>query len=400
MRISLLALAVAAFGIGTSEFIIMGLLPNLSASFDVSIPKAGLLVSGYAISVTLGSPVVAIATARMERKRALLLLMGVFTLGNFACAVAPTYNLLFAARVLTALCHGAFFGIGSIVAANMVPNHQRSQAIALMFSGLTLANVLGVPIGTALGQAFGWRASFWAIVPIGLAALLSIVALVPPQVAEDTHLMRELRLLRHPQVLIVLALSVCSSVSLFCVLTYITPMLEQVTHISPHGVTLVLLVFGIGITIGNLAGGRLSDWRQMPSVIGLMSLLVAVLAALFFAERYALPCVIALLVWGMASFAAGAPLQARVVEKAHGANLAATLNQGAFNLGNALGASLGGLMINAGWGYRSLPWASAAVTGTGLVLAVFSLRMEKPEPLRRNETPDQAAGSQPSSVAP
>ena len=377
MRISLLALAVAAFGIGTSEFIIMGLLPNLSDSFHVSIPKAGLLVSGYAISVTLGSPVVAIATARMERKRALLMLMAIFTLGNLACALAPTYNLLFAARVLTALCHGAFFGIGSIVAANMVPNHKRAQAIALMFSGLTLANVLGVPAGTALGQAFGWRASFWAIVPIGLAALIAIVALVPPQVAEETHLARELRLLRPPQVLIVLALSTLSSVSLFCVLTYISPMLEQVTGVSPHGVTLVLLVFGVGITIGNLLGGRLSDWRQMPSVIGLMILLIAVLAGMYFAEPYTWPAVVALLFWGVLTFAAGAPLQARVVEKAHGANLAATLNQGAFNLGNALGASLGGLMISAGLGYRSLPWASMTVTTVGLGLALFSMRLER-----------------------
>jgi len=391
MRISLLALAVAAFGIGTSEFIIMGLLPNLAASFDVSIPKAGALVSGYALSVTVGSPIVAMATARMERKRALLILMGVFILGNLSCALAPTYGLLFAARILTALCHGAFFGIGSIVAANMVERHQRAQAIALMFSGLTLANVLGVPFGTALGQAFGWRASFWAIVPIGLAALVAILTLVPTQPAEDTHLMRELRLLRHPQVLIVLALSVFSSASLFCVLTYITPMLERVTGITPHGVTLVLLVFGVGITIGNLVGGWLSDWKQMPSVIGLMILLVAVLAALFFAERYAMPCVIALLVWGMASFAAGAPLQARVVEKAHGANLAATLNQGAFNLGNALGASLGGLMIGAGLGYRSLPWASAAVTSTGLILAVVSMRMERGERLSLGEAANPVA---------
>ncbi len=240
--------------------------------------------------------------------------------------MAPTYNLLFAARVLTALCHGAYFGIGSIVAANMVERHRRSQAIALMFSGLTLANVLGVPAGTALGQAFGWRASFWAIVPIGLA----IATLVPPQVLEDTHLMRELRLLRHPRVLITLALSTFSSVSLFCVLTYVAPMLEQVTGISPHGVTLVLLVFGVGITIGNLVGGWLSDWRQMPWIIGLMVLLMAVLCGLSFAERFALPCVIALPVWRLASFAAGAPLQARVVEKAHGANLAATLNQESF----------------------------------------------------------------------
>jgi DHA1 family inner membrane transport protein len=177
------------------------------------------------------------------------------------------------------------------------------------------------------------------------------------------------------------------------VLTYITPMLEQITGISPHGVTLVLLVFGVGITIGNLVGGWMSDWKQMPSVIGLMMLLVAVLGSLFFAERYALPCVIGLLVWGMAAFAAGAPLQARVVEKAHGANLAATLNQGAFNLGNALGASLGGLMIDAGLGYRSLPWASAAVTATGLGVAFVSMHMERAQKLRDEPECNNALGA-------
>src|SRR5580704_15352426 len=179
----LMALAIAAFGIGTSEFIIMGLLPNLANDFQVSIPKAGVLVTGYALSVTIGAPLVAIATAKLERKLALLLLMGIFTLGNLTCALAPSYNLLFAARVLTALCHGAFFGIGSVVASNLVPRNQRAQAIALMFSGLTLANVLGVPAGTALGQALGWRASFWAIVPIGFAAAAALFFSVPHQPA-------------------------------------------------------------------------------------------------------------------------------------------------------------------------------------------------------------------------
>src|SRR5271168_632798 len=258
-RTPLMALAVAAFGIGTSEFIIMGLLPNLADSFRVSIPKAGALVTGYALSVTLGSPLVAMATARLERKQALLLLMGVFTLGNFACAVAPTYNLLFLARVLTALCHGAFFGIGSVVAANLVPRNQRAQAIALMFSGLTLANVLGVPAGTALGQSFGWRASFWAIVPIGLVAAAAVYKLVHPQAAVSTHLIHEFRVLRNPRVLLVLAMSVLGSASLFCVFTYITPTLETVAGVSPHAVTIVLLLFGVAITIGNLIGGALSD---------------------------------------------------------------------------------------------------------------------------------------------
>ena len=358
----------------------MGILPNLSEDLHVSIPKAGVLVTGYALSVTAGSPLVALATARLERKLAMLLLMGVFIAGNLACAVAPGFNTLLAARVLTALCHGAFFGIGSIVAADLVPRHQRAQAIALMFTGLTLANVLGGPAGTARGQALGWRATFWAIVPIGIVAAGMLLWLLPRQPAAPTRLLDEFVILRRPQVLIVLALSTLSSASLFNVFTYVTPMLETVTHVSPHVVTMVLLLFGVGITVGNLLGARLSDWRQLPSVIALLGLLVITLVALFFAEPYVAPTIAMVLFWGMVHFAAGAPLQARVVDKAHGApNLAATLNQGAFNLGNATGASLGGLLLTSGYTYRDLPWVSAVITCAALGLAVLSRVLERRE---------------------
>ncbi|WP_263381754.1 MFS transporter [Granulicella arctica] len=374
----LMALAIAAFGIGTSEFIIMGLLPNLAEDFHVSIPKAGALVSGYALSVTIGAPIVALATAKLERKFALLLLMGVFTLGNLACAIAPGYNLLFAARVLTALCHGAFFGIGSIVAANLVPRNQRSQAIALMFSGLTLANVLGVPAGTALGQAFGWRSAFWAIVPIGLIAATSVFLLVPKQPPSSAHLLHEFRVLRKPQVLLVLAMSVLSSASLFCIFTYIAPMLETVTHVSPHAVTLTLLLFGVGITIGNLLGGSLSDWRPMAFLNGALIVLIITNLILPFAEPFPIPAVVMILIWGAIQFAAGAPLQSRIVDQASSApNLASTLNQGAFNFGNATGASLGGMMLTAGYTYRQLPIASAIVTCAALALAIISTRLDQ-----------------------
>jgi MFS transporter, DHA1 family, inner membrane transport protein len=373
-----MALAVAAFGIGTSEFIIMGLLPNLADDFHVSIPKAGALVTGYALSVTLGAPLVAVATARLERKIALLLLMGVFTLGNLACAIAPGYNLLFAARVLTALCHGAFFGIGSVVAASLVPRNQRAQAIALMFSGLTLANVLGVPAGTALGQALGWRAAFWAIVPIGLAAATALFFLVPHQPRGATGLLHEFRVLRQPQVILVMLMSVLTSASLFCVFTYVAPTLETITHISPHGVTLTLLLFGVGITIGNLAGGSLSDWRPMAFMVGSLVALVVCLVVLYFSEPFAIPAVAMILIWGAIQFAAGAPLQSRIVDHASAApNLASTLNQGAFNLGNATGASLGGIMLTAGFGYRTLPFASIALTLVTLVLALCAVRLDR-----------------------
>jgi MFS transporter, DHA1 family, inner membrane transport protein len=374
----LMALAVAAFGIGTSEFIIMGLLPNLSDDFHVSIPKAGVLVTGYALSVTIGAPIVAIATAKLERKLALLLLMGVFTLGNLTCAIAPTYNLLFAARVLTALCHGAFFGIGSVVAANLVPRNQRAQAIALMFSGLTLANVLGVPAGTALGQAYGWRAAFWAIVPIGLIAAAAVFLMVPRQTGASIGLLHEFRVLRKPQVLLVLAMSTLTSASLFCVFTYIAPMLEAVTRVSPHTVTLTLLLFGVGITIGNLLGGALSDWRPMTFLLGALLTLIASLIALYYAEPHVIPAIVMILLWGAVQFAAGAPLQSRIVDHASTApNLASTLNQGAFNFGNATGASLGGLMLTAGYTYRQLPLASVIVTFITLILALIAAKLDR-----------------------
>ncbi|MDQ2835411.1 MAG: MFS transporter [Acidobacteriota bacterium] len=378
MHTPLTALAVAAFGIGTSEFIIMGLLPNLAQDFHVSIPKAGVLVTGYALSVTIGAPIVAIATARLERKFALMLLMGVFTLGNIACAIAPGYSLLFAARVLTALCHGAFFGIGSVVAANLVPRNQRAQAIAIMFSGLTLANVLGVPAGTALGQAYGWRAAFWAIVPIGLVAATALFFLLPKQTAVSGSLLHEFRVLRKPQVLLVLAMSILTSASLFCVFTYIAPTLEVVTLVSPHTVTLTLLLFGVGITLGNYFGGALSDWRPMFFLVSALVTLIVTLIALYFAMPYAVAAIGMILVWGAVQFAAGAPLQSRIVDQAAAApNLASTLNQGAFNFGNATGASLGGLMLTTGFSYRQLPIASALVTVVTLGLALLSAKLER-----------------------
>jgi DHA1 family inner membrane transport protein len=380
MRKPLLALAVSAFGIGTSEFIIMGLLPNLAHSFQVSIPKTGILVSGYALSVTLGSPLVALALSRMDRKRALLILMGMFVGGNALCALAPTFLLLLLARILTALCHGAFFGIGSIVASHLVPRSERAQAIALMFAGLTLANVLGVPAGTALGQAFGWRFAFWALVPIGVIAGAGLLLMVPSQPPEKIHLKHECQAVLRPQVQLVLALSTLSSVALFCVFTYIAPILEQVTHFSPSAVTRVLVVFGVGITLGNLLGGRLADWKQMPVLIAGFTLLILIFLAMPVLETGSVTAVVTVFVWGCVHFAAGAPLQSRIVDQARGApNLASTLNQGAFNLGNAIGASLGGIMLTEGVAYRYLSLGSAAVASVALVVALVALRVEQKE---------------------
>lgn len=378
MRKSILALTTAAFGIGTTEFIIMGLLPDLARDFHVTIPKAGVLVSGYALSVTVGSPLVALALSRMERKLSLVLLMAIFVLGNLMCSLAPTFGLMLAARIVTALCHGAFFGAASIVAANLVPPNQRAQAITLMFSGLTLANVVGVPAGTAIGHAFGWRWTFVCIAPIGILAIIGILLLVPKMAAQPVALSHEFKTVMKPKVQLVLALSTISSVSLFTVYTYIAPMLDTVTHVSPRTITWVLVLFGVGITVGNVLGGKLGDWKQMPTVIYGCSAVLVSLLLMPLAEPHAVAIGAVVLLWGGLHFLAIAPLQARIVYKARRApNLASTLNQGAFNMGNAIGASLGGLALTWGLGYRSLPLLGAAIMAVVIVLCLVAVRLDR-----------------------
>ena len=371
----ILALAVASFGIGTTEFVIMGLLPEVARDFDVTIPQAGHLVSGYAMGVVIGAPLVAMATAPLPRKTALLALMAVFVLGNLACALAPDYWLLMAARVATAFAHGAFFGIGAIVARNLVPREKRTQAVSLMFAGLTLANVLGVPLGTALGQAMGWRATFWAVVGIGLAAGAAI-ALALPNGMPGTRggLAKEFRALGRWPVLRPMLVSTLSSVSFFTVFTYIAPFLLTVTHLTPSGVTGALFAAGVGLTVGNLAGGWLADRSLMRTVLGSFAGLIAVLVALSLVAPFAVPALAVLVLWSGLAFALVSPLQVWVVEAASDApNLASTLNQGAFNLGNALGAWLGGTALTLGAGYSELPALAAAVSLLGLGLAATAV---------------------------
>lgn len=380
-NLPILALALASFGIGTTEFVIMGLLPDVALDLGVSIPDAGLLVTGYALGVTFGAPFLAIATARMDRRRALLLLMVIFILGNFLCAVAPTYGLLMAARVVTAFCHGAFFGLGAVVAADLVAPHKRVQAIALMFSGLTLANVLGVPFGTALGQELGWRTTFWAVVVIGIVAALVLYVALPRRIAAlGGSLLAEARSLGRVQVLFAMLISVLASASLFSVFTYIAPMLQTVTGLAPREVTYVLLLFGVGLTAGNYIGGRLGDWRLMPAIIIAFVLLAGVLALFTETLTELVPAVITVVLWGVLSFALVSPLQMRVVNEASGApTLASTLNQGAFNLGNAAGAWFGGLAITHGVSYQHIPWLGAAIAVLALLCTIWSHLLDRRE---------------------
>ncbi|WP_044830116.1 MFS transporter [Thalassospira sp. HJ] len=378
-NLPILALALASFGIGTTEFVIMGLLPDVALDLGVSIPDAGLLVTGYALGVTFGAPFLAIATARMDRRRALLLLISIFILGNFLCAIALDYWLLMAARVVTAFCHGAFFGLGAVVASNLVAPHKRVQAIALMFSGLTLANVLGVPFGTALGQELGWRSTFWAVVAIGVFAAGALYIALPRKIAASTgSLLLEAKSLGKPQVLLAMLISVLSAASLFSVFTYITPMLQEITGITPRQVTYVLLLFGVGLTLGNYIGGRLGDWRLMPAIIIAFVLLIAILAMFTETLSSVIPAVATVVLWGVVAFALVSPLQMRVVNEASDApNLASTLNQGAFNLGNAAGAWFGGIAITQGVSYQHIPWLGAAIAVLALLCTVWSHLLDR-----------------------
>jgi DHA1 family inner membrane transport protein len=326
----------------------------------------------------------------MDRRKALLLLTGVFILGNTLCAVSPSYGTLMAARIVTALCHGAFFGLGSIVAAGLAGPHKKARAIALMFAGLTLANVLGVPFGTALGEALGWRQTFWAVVAMGVAAAVALYAWLPRDIpAPRVRLAQEARTLGRTQVILAMLVSVLSSASLFSVFTYITPILENVTRVSAQAVTPILLLFGVGLTIGNLLGGRLGDWKLMPSLLAFLTVLVAILALFTVTSDAPVPAMATIFVWGVLAFALISPLQMRVAGEAWQApNLASTINVGAFNFGNAVGAWIGAIALTHGQPYDRLPWIGAALAAAALVLTVVSYRLDaglvRPASRRRN----------------
>ena len=384
MPIALLALTAGAFGIGTTEFVIMGLLMQVSTDLRVSITAAGLLISGYALGVAVGAPLLTIATRRLSRKTVLLALMAIFTLGNIACALAPNYELLMGARVITSLAHGTFFGVGSVVATGLVAPERRASAIAIMFTGLTAATLLGVPAGAWLGLHFGWRSTFWAVTAIGVLAFAVLSVFVPrvKDSAKPAPLREELGVLARPQVLLGLAMTVLGFAGVFVVYTYIQPLLTRVTGLSESAVSPILLVFGGGLAIGNLLGGKLADRAPMAAVFGTLVALAVVLGAMQFTIGTPFAAVVFVGLLGIASFATVAPMQLRVLEKASGSgqNLASSLNIAAFNLGNALGAWVGGVVIDHGPGLRALGWVAALITLVGLAIALWSRALDKREP--------------------
>ena len=378
MPLSLLALAAGAFGIGTTEFIIMGLLTQVSTDLGISLPTAGTLISGYAIGVAVGAPVLTLLTRTWPRKRLLLSLMLIFIAGNVAAAAAPGYGWLMAARMLTSLTHGTFFGVGAVVATGLVPPHKRASAIELMFSGLTLATLLGVPAGAWIGQHFGWRSAFAAVAMVGVAAYVILAWFVPrdqgrPQLAP---LGQELAVLGRIQVWAGLGITVFGFAGVFALYTYIEPLLKQVTAMSDNLVAVTLLLFGAGLAAGNLLGGRMADRGVMQALLLTTAALMAALALGPWAFGQPLVAMAYTIVLGTVAFATVAPMQMRVLQQAGpaGATLVSSLNIAAFNLGNALGAWVGGLALS-GLGLVSVGWAGAALTGVGLLLALWSARM-------------------------
>lgn len=378
MPAALYALTAGAFGIGTTEFVIMGLLMEIGQDFHVSIASAGLLITGYALGVVLGAPIMTALTARWPRKRVLISLMVLFTLGNLACALAPDYGTLMAARVLTAFAHGAFFGVGSVVATSLVPREKQASAIAIMFTGLTAANILGVPFGTWLGQTFDWRATFWAVTAIGIVATIAAAWLVPAkdEVAAP-RLGDEMRAVLRPQVLLGFLITVLGFGGVFAAFTYIAPILTQVTGLPAGWVAPILLLFGGGLVVGNLVSGKLSDRALMPTLVGSLVLLAVLLLAMTWASQNAITAIIGVGLLGAAGFATVPPLQLRVLGQAKGApNMASALNIGAFNLGNAIGAWLGGAAIDAGLGLTSVFWIGSLITVAGLAVTLISWRLD------------------------
>ncbi|MFF2659087.1 MFS transporter [Kitasatospora sp. NPDC058032] len=383
MPLALLALAVGAFGIGTTEFVIMGLLPEIAADYGVSIPTAGLLVTGYALGVVLGAPLLTVLGTKVSRKRMLMLLMGLFVLGNLVSALAPSFGMMLAGRVVASLAHGAFFGIGSVVAADLVAPDRKAGAIATMFTGLTIANIVGVPLGTYIGQAIGWRITFAGVAALGIVGLLGIAKLVPAMPRpEGAHLRRELTAFRNPQVLLAMAMTVLGFGGVFAAITYIAPMMTRVAGYSDGAVTWLLVLFGIGMFLGNLLGGKYADRKLMPMLYTTLGGLAVVLALFTLTAHNKALAAITIMLVGALGFATVPPLQKRVLDQAHGApTLASAVNIGAFNLGNALAAWLGGMVITAGLGYTSPNWVGAVLAAAALVLAIWSAALERRTPV-------------------
>ncbi|RWL20334.1 MULTISPECIES: MFS transporter [Mesorhizobium] len=383
----LIALFIAAFAFGTTEFVIAGVLPQVADGLGVSIPTAGYLVSGYAGGIAIGGPLLTLATKTISRKALLLGLAAAFTIGQAACALAPDFASMLLLRIAVAVAHGAYFGVAMVVAVGLVRHDQRGMAVALILSGLTVSNVIGVPAGTAIGNIWGWRATFWVMCALGVVSTAAMAALLPRKTGSSRQSVSfgsEVRVLARQQVWTSLILMLMLMIGQFGLFTYITPTLLEITGLDEDLVPWVLLLNGVGATIGVFLGGRLADWKLMPSLITMLFMQAVTLAVIYAVSPYPVPMVVAITVWGGLSFAIGTPIQTRILTwTADASNLASSLIPAGFNVGIALAASLGAAMLNAGYGYRSLPVVGAMAMLVAVAVALASHLQE----WRRNTTP-------------
>lgn len=372
----LLALAIGAFGIGTTEFFPMGLLPVIAQGVNVSIPTAGMLISAYAVGVMVGAPLMTLLLSRRSPRSALVFLMSIFTLGNILSAMSPDYTTLLLSRLVTSLNHGAFFGLGSVVAASLVPKNKQASAVATMFMGLTIANVGGVPAATWLGQVIGWRMAFLSTAGLGLLAMLSLLLSLPKgEAGRRPNVRQELSVLIRPQVLTALLTTALGAGAMFTLYTYIAPVLSSITSATPAFITAMLVLIGLGFTLGNYLGGRFADYSVNGALKGFLLLLILIMLAIPFTATTAIGAAVSMVIWGTATFAVVPPLQMKVMRVASEApGLASSVNIGAFNLGNAIGAGAGGAVISSGLGYSYVPVMGAVIALAGLLLVLAQTR--------------------------
>ncbi|WP_376959248.1 MFS transporter [Azospirillum sp. A26] len=394
MPLALLALAISAYAIGTTEFVIVGLLPTVANDLDVSLPLAGMVVSVYALGVTFGAPILTALTGRVPRKPLLLGLMGVFVAGNLLAGISPNYETLLVARVLSAFAHGVFFSVGSTIAADLVPEDRRASAIAMMFSGLTIAIVTGVPLGTWIGQTFGWRATFLAVSALGVVGGLGVAALVPARLSQPpaAGLGTQLGVLAKPRLLLAFAITALGYGGTFVAFTFLAPILETITGFSNSTVSLVLVLYGAAIAVGNVVGGRLANRRPVRALAWLFALQALILIVFTFTADAKVPALVTLAGMGALAFANVPGLQLYVVQLAQrhapeAVDVASALNIAAFNLGIAAGAFFGGQVVSSPLGLGATPWVGGLFVLGGLVLTLASGALDRRETDRRTTVP-------------
>ncbi|MFT4246083.1 MAG: MFS transporter [Micrococcaceae bacterium] len=378
-RNALLAMAIGGLGIGTTEFAVMGLLPQVADGLSITIPQAGHIISAYALGVVVGAPLFAVLTAKWNRKVTLIMLMVLFTIGNTFSGLAVNYPMMMVFRFVSGLPHGAYFGIAAVTGAALVGRAKRGYAVSMVMMGLTIANVISVPLITLLGQNIGWRWAFVIIGIIGLATILAIALAVPNVTADNNASMsKELTALKTPQVLLTLITGMIGFGGFFAVYSYITPTMTDVTGFTPAAVTVILSIYGLGMTTGNYIGGRAADWRIKNSIYIFGAGMAVTLFIFTFAVHSKITAVILVFLMGSMVSAYTPALQARLMEVANDAqNLAASLNHSALNIANALGAWLGGLVIAAGYGYVAPAWVGCALALAGLVSAFIMFSLDK-----------------------